>query len=229
MAIHSIWDNDFYNKGPVPLWSFEMDFTQLFINQKVKDENGNVVKDANNNEIIDYTYANTLAKAVVSCTWPDRNMISIPVYYAGVQGKLPARTENSGELEIKFNENTSFQVTKILEELFHAESSCDSYFEDKGGYSFNKNFNKVNRTIRMIILNPNTLYNINPAEDRGSNTAPVIIEFHNCWITKLGSIEMSYDTENEVITKSATFTYDYFKVLGGGDTNINDTCKGDVK
>ena len=209
MAIHSIWDNDFYNKGPVPLWSFEMDFTQLFINQK------------------DDVYARTLAKAVVSCQWPERSINTIPVYYAGIDGKLPGRVQNSGELEIKFNENTSFQVTKILEELFHAESSCDAYFTDKGGYAFNKKFEKVKRVIRLIILNPDTVYYLNPREDRISKKAPVIIEFHNCWVTKLGPADMSYESENDVITKSATFSYDYFKVLGGGDTNINDECAGD--
>lgn len=213
MSIHSIWDNDFYDKAPVPLWSFEMDFTQLFVNQTTDD------------------YARTLAKAVVSCTWPERNINTIPVYFAGVEGKLPGRAQNSGELEIKFNENTTFKVTKILEELFHAESVCDAYFEGKGGYSFNKNFvkvdNKGHRTIRMIIINPTTLYELNPKADRQSKKHPVIVEFHNCWVTKLGSTEMSYDNDNEVITKSATFSYDYFKVLGNGDTQINDTCAGD--
>jgi hypothetical protein len=213
MAIHSIWDNDFYDKSPVPVWSFEMDFTQLFVNQPDED------------------YAETLNKAVVSCTWPERNINAIPVYFAGVEGKLPGRAQNSGELEIKFNENTTFKVTKILEELFHAESVCDSYFKGQGGYSFNKNFTKVDnkgrRTIRMIIINPTTLYELNPKEDREAKKHPVIIEFHNCWVTKLGSTEMSYDNDTEVITKSATFAYDYFQVLGGGDTQINDTCKGD--
>ncbi len=213
MSIHSIWDNDFYDKAPVPLWSFEMDFTQLFVNQPDED------------------YAETLNKAVVSCTWPERNINSIPVYFAGVEGKLPGRAQNSGELEIKFNENTTFKVTKILEELFHAESVCDAYFEGKGGYSFNKNFTKIDnkghRTIRMIIINPTTLYELNPKADRQAKKHPVIVEFHNCWVTKLGSTEMSYDNDNEVITKSATFSYDYFKVLGNGDTQINDTCAGD--
>lgn len=225
MSIHSIWDNDFYDKAPVPLWSFEMDFTQLFVNQKKKDENGNLTKED------DFTYADTLNKAVVSCTWPERNINTIPVYFVGVEGKLPGRSQNSGELEIKFNENTSFQVTKILEELFHAESVCDAYYEGKGGYSFNKNFTKIDdrghRTIRMIIINPTTIYSLNPRQDRQAKTHPVIIEFHNCFVTKLGSTEMSYDNDNEVITKSATFSYDYFKVLGGGDTQINDTCAGD--
>jgi hypothetical protein len=209
MSIHSIWDNDFYDKAPVPLWSFEMDFTQLFVNQP--DDN----------------YARTLAKSVVSCTWPDRNINPIPVYFAGVEGNLPGRAKNSGELEIKFNENTTFRVTKILEELFHAESVCDAYFESKGGYSFNKNFNKVDRTIRMIIINPDTIYYLNPREDRIQKKHPVIIEFHDCFVTKIGATEMSYDNDTEVITKSATFSYDYFKVLGNGDSQINDTCAGD--
>jgi hypothetical protein len=209
MSIHSIWDNDFYNKGPVPLWSFEMDFTQLFINQKNDD------------------FAKTLAKSVVSCSWPERNINTIPVYYAGVDAKLPGRVQNSGELEIKFNENIDFQVTKVLEELFHAESSCDAYFEGKGGYAYNQSFNKVKRIIRLIILNPNTVFYLNPKEDRKSKTAPVIIQFHNCFLSKIGSTEMSYDNDSEVITKSATFSYDYFKVLGGGDTKINDGCAGD--
>ena len=152
---------------------------------------------------------------------------SIPVYFAGVEGKLPGRAINSGELEIRFNENTTFGVTKALEELFHAESSCDAYFEGKGGYSFNKKFNKMSRMIRMLILNPSTLYQVNPKDDRKTWQAPVEIQFHHCWLTKIGADEMSYDNDSEVITKSATFAYDYFKVLGNADTQINDDCKGD--
>ena len=85
---------------PVPKWSFEMDFTQLFINASNRDKFGDI-----------------LNKAVVSCSWPERSINSIPVYFAGVEGKLPGRAINSGELEIKFNENTTFAVTKALEEL----------------------------------------------------------------------------------------------------------------
>ena len=104
MAINSIWNNNFYNSMPVPKWSFEMDFTQLFINASNRDKFGDI-----------------LNKAVVSCSWPERSINSIPVYFAGVEGKLPGRAINSGELEIRFNENTTFGVTKALEELFHAE------------------------------------------------------------------------------------------------------------
>lgn len=210
MAINSIWNNNFYNAMPVPKWCFEMDFTQLFINQKNKENFGDI-----------------LNKSVVSCTWPERVINTIPVYYAGVEGKLPGRGQNSGELEIKFNENTTFGVTKALEELFHAESVCDAYYEGKGGYSFNKKFDKVDRTIRMMILNPTTIFQVNPKDERNKWKAPIEIQFKNCFLTKIGAEEMSYENDSEVITKSGTFSYDYFKVLGSSTTQVNDDCKGD--
>ena len=210
MAINSIWNNNFYNAMPVPKWCFEMDFTQLFINQKNKENFGDI-----------------LNKSVVSCTWPERVINTIPVYYAGVEGKLPGRGQNSGELEIKFNENTTFGVTKALEELFHAESVCDAYYEGKGGYSFNKKFDKIDRTIRMMILNPTTIFQVNPKDERNKWKAPIEIQFKNCFLTKIGSEDMSYENDSEVITKTGTFSYDYFKVLGSSTTQVNDDCKGD--
>ena len=207
MAIDSIWNNDFYNSMPVPTWLFELDFTQCIIDEEKK-----------------IGYGSILSKAAISCTWPERNITSIPVYYAGVEGKLPGRVANSGELEIKFNEDENYIVTKILEELFHADSMCDAYFEGKGSYSFNKSFNKTMRTIRLILFKPGkTHYAINPYKEDKSKR-PVVIEFHNCWLSKIGSQEFSYENEEETVTKTATFTYDYFKVLGGGETFINDTC-----
>jgi hypothetical protein len=78
MAIDSIWSNNFYNKPPVPKWMFELDFTQLILSESKKE-----------------LYSDTLTKAAVSCTWPERSITSIPVYYAGVEAKLPGRVANS--------------------------------------------------------------------------------------------------------------------------------------
>jgi hypothetical protein len=131
-----------------------------------------------------------------------------------------------GELEIKFNENSSYIITKILEELFHADSMCDAYFTDKGAYSFNRTFKDKKRVIRLILLAPvNDRLVIDP-DNENSAKRPVVIEFHNCWLSKIGSEEFSYENDEETITRTATFTYDYFKVLGNGETQINDTCAG---
>lgn len=213
MAVDSIWNNEFYNRAPVPTWMFEIDFTQIF---------------ADNSDKQDRYAKKVLNKAVISCAWNERSINTIPIYYAGVEGKVPGRVANSGELEIKFNENASFQVTKILEELFHADASCDSYFDDKGPYSFNRRFNK-NRIIRLILHSPenNKIFIQDPKKESIAKR-PVVIEYHNCWLSKIGSQEFSYENEEETITRTATFTYDYFKVKGSGETQINDTCAGDV-
>ena len=76
--VDSIWSNNFYNKPTVPKWMFEMDFTQLIIDDKNK-----------------LGYGSILSKAVVSCSWPERSITSIPVYFAGVEGKYPGRVANS--------------------------------------------------------------------------------------------------------------------------------------
>lgn len=207
MAINSIWNNNFYDVAPVPKWSFEMDFTQLFINEDNQKDFGPL-----------------LNKSVISCSIPERAIQTIPVYYAGVEGKLPGRVNNSGDLTVKFNENMNFRVTKALEELFHAESSCDAYFKGNGGYSFNKSFNKTDRIIRMIILNPKVIYQLDPENDRNS---PLIVHFQNCWLSKIEAEDMSYESDTDTIVRTATFTYDYFRIMGNGESQINDTCKGD--
>jgi hypothetical protein len=210
MAIDSIWNNDFYQRPPVPTWLFELDFKQFFIDPESQD-----------------LYADILTKAVISCSWNERSITSIPVYYAGVEGKLPGRVANSGELDIKFNENSDFIITKILEKIFHADSMCDAYFTDKGAYSYNKEFNK-NRKIRLILLRPeNAQYIIDPQTSNGNHRA-VIIEYNNCWLSKLSSQEFSYEVDEETITRTATFTYDYFRVFYNGEVQQEDSCYKEI-
>lgn len=195
MAVDSIWNNNFYDTPPVPTWLFELDFTECILNESKKSY-----------------YASMLAKAAVSCTWPERNITSIPVYYAGVESKLPGRVANSGELEIKFNENYIYEISKILEELFRADSMDDAYFNDTGSYSINKYFSK-NRMIRLILfMSGRKKYITNPYNYNDDIKRPVVIEFHNCWLSKIGSQEFSYENEEETVTRTATFTYDYFKI-----------------
>ena len=69
---------------------------------------------------------------------------------------------------------------------------------------------------------------MNPKDDRKTWKAPIEIQFKHCWLLKIGADDMSYENDSEVITKSATFAYDYFKVLGNADTQVNDDCKGDL-
>ena len=241
MAITSIWNNSFYEKPPIPKWSWELDFKSYFIN---------TIDDMNAGSKMNY--ADNLAHAAVSCQWGGRQGNLISVYYAGVESKLPGRTQPCGDLTIKFNENTNMNITKILEELFHAEITCDSYFTNKEGYAFNKNFNKIDRVIRLLIHKPSVLMQIDPdsftKESKGYNNNSLnkgqrlnpgklkedqndilaIIEYHNCIMYKMDPNDLSYESEDDVITHSATFSYDYMTVGGGSSDlaiNINNTCE----
>lgn len=235
MALTSIWNNSFYNKPPIPKWAWELDFKSYFVN----------VRDGDNAGMKKMNYADNLAHAAVSCQWGARNGNLISVYYAGVEAKLPGRSQPTGELSIKFNENTSMNITKILEELYHAEITCDSYFTGQEGYAFNEQFNKIDRVIRLLIHEPSVLMEIDPdsftlASKKNGNKQGVgqlkdnqrdiltVIEYHNCIMYKLEQNELSYEDEDGVISHTATFSYDYMTVGGGsGDTmiNINNTCK----
>ena len=213
MSLTSIWTNTRYNSTlkPVPLWSFEVDFRSMILNEKNKD-----------------SYSKILNQSVVSCSWPERSINMVEVFYAGVNAKLPGRVQNSGELQIKFNEMNDLGVTKVLEELFHAEASCDAYFRGNGPYAFNKNFNKVNRSIRMLIHKTKSLMeqDIDTDSDAKDNIIGVIV-FHNCVLSKIDATEFSYENEDDILTKTGTFTYDYFTVHRGETDKLNDDCLGD--
>lgn len=131
---------------------------------------------------------------------------------------------------MKFNENENMRVTKVLEEIFHAEMSCDSFFNGFGGYAHNKRFNKVNRTIHVYIHKPSVEMAINPVDENVAKENRIIhLEFHNCILTKIGDQELSYESEDEIISRTATFTFDYMLVKGNGINGVNNTCKTDME
>lgn len=188
---------------------------------------------------IGINYADTLSHAAVSCSWGARNGNLISVYYAGVESKLPGRSQPCGDLTIKFNENVDMDVTRVLEELYHAEINCDSYFYGKEGYAFNKNFNKIDRTIRLLLHKPDYIMQIEPnsydyvkpsqdAVEKAQKNILTVIEYHNCIMYKIDQNELSYESEDEVISHTATFSYDFMTVGGSINENfvgINDTCE----
>ena len=209
-SITSIWNNDFYNAPPIPKWSWELCFDFVVYGDDNKTE----------------TFNNILNKAAVSCQWGTRQGNLIPVYYAGIEAKLPGRSSPAGDLIVKFNENTNMLVTKVLEELYHAEITCDSYFTGQEGYAFNKEFNKINRNITLKIHKP--AYNMahNSNSDNYAKEVLCEIVYHNCIMYKIEQNDLSYEDDSGVISHTATFSYDYMTVKGNppAGITINDTC-----
>lgn len=210
-SITSIWNNDFYNAPPIPKWSWELSFDFVVYGDEAKTA----------------SYNNTLNKAAVSCQWGARTGNLISVYYAGIEAKLPGRSSTAGDLTIKFNENSNLMVTKVLEELYHAEITCDSYFANKEGYAFNKNFNKINRTITLKIHKPGVQMAHNSNSKNYKKEVLCEIVYHNCIMYKIEQNDLSYEEEDGVISHTATFSYDYMTVKGylPAGITVNDDCK----
>jgi len=212
--ISSIWDNNFYESRPQPKWLFEVDFSSYFNNN---DGVGFKIGTENFSEILN--------KAITEIDFPTREIETIKTNYIGIEAKFPGRVKNSGELNIKFNENENMDVTKILEESFHADASCDSYYEGVEGYSYNKQFLKtINHKIILKILKPNRYLAVNKEIEQ--DTVSTTITFVNCFLIKIEGDEFGYDSE-DIFQRKAVFSYDYVKIgsTATAKSHVNDTCE----
>lgn len=189
MGIKSIWDNIFYQKPPLPKWCFEVVFESLFKNHP--------------------QYATTLNHAIINCQWGKREISIVKTYYAGIEANYPGRVQNTGELNLTFNENTGMEVSRILEELFNGECSNDRYFDDESrdrGYIYNKDFTKIGRNITLRIYRPDVNMEMN---QDGAEAVCGEVTFYNCILTSINEEEFSYESVDDTVTRTARFSYDY--------------------
>ena len=114
--LRSIWDNDFYNQPPALGWTFKAVFND-FMSFKTDDT---VLIDENDMELLN--------KAVVSVNIPDRKVNTADLYYGGLNFKIPTRAENSGTITFKFNEDSLYRVTTILEKIYHIQALNKFYY-----------------------------------------------------------------------------------------------------
>ena len=188
MGIKSIWDNPFYkNYKPLPKWCFSVNFENFILNKKQT------------------FYANQLTRAIVNCQWGKRETSIVKTYYAGMEANFPGRVQNTGELNITFNEDANLSISHILEELFNGECSNDHFFTGQGNYIYNQKFNKTDRTLHLQILKPGYTVGVNTDETQ----VVADIEFHNCILVSINEEEFNYTTDDDVITKTARIAYDF--------------------
>lgn len=188
MGIKSIWDNPYYkNYQPLPKWSFSLNFENFIKNKK------------------DAGYDATLSNSIIKAQWGKRETSIVKTYYAGMDANFPGRVQNTGELNLTFNENANLDVSRILEELFNGECSNDYFFTGHGDYIYNPKFNKTERTIILKIHKPSYNMSINDkAEDVVAE-----IEFHNCILVSINEEEFDYSSTDDTLTKTARISYDY--------------------
>lgn len=191
MGFTSIWENDFYNTPPQPLYAFEVVFNQF---SDIGPED-----------------AKTLSKAVKTITMAERKTNPVPIYYGGMEFRHQGRVENTGEFTITFSENQNLTVTTILNKLFNKICWNQSWPKSTG--SVNYATKAANDKIILKILKPEGLMY---ATDGGAYSK--IITYNNCLLINIGEVEFSYDSE-EIMEIQASFSFNYMEVsLDGGES-----------
>lgn len=187
-GIKSIWGNSFYTDyTPVPKWSFE------------------VVFDSYASNAIENADKAILGKAIVSVQFGRKELNTVSTFYAGLEIKHPGRINNTGELSIVFNENSDFRISRLLETLFSAESFSNDYI-DGGQYAGGTK--STSHTIIVKIIKPENDMTTMPND---STKVARQYTFYNCFMIGLNEEEISYESDEEIITRTAKFSYDYMK------------------
>lgn len=185
--ITSIWENDFYNTPPQPLYAFEVVFDQF---ADIAELDGKL-----------------LAKAVKTITMAERKTNPVPIYYGGMEFRHQGRVENAGEVTITFNEDQNLSVTNILTKLFNKISWNQNWPKSTGSQAY---VNKAgNNKIILKILKPDSLMY---GTDGGTYSKQ--ITYNNCILMNIGEVEFSYDSE-EVMEIQASFSYNYMETTVG--------------
>lgn len=225
----SIWDNDFYNEPPALSWTFKIIFDD-FITYKLNE----------NDWLVSKNDMNLLNKAAVSISVGERKIEQTDLYYGGLGFKHLTRVENTGTFTIKFNENSRYAVTDVLERIYHIYGNDKLYFRPSGGdnkgvpYMYNTkpstgelsqgdtpesmlNCNLRQNIISVKIFDPYRMtLNDNVEQIEGqinSISDPEAYKqykFYNCKLVGLESIEYNYES-TDTITRNAVFVYDWME------------------
>ena len=193
MGIKSIWDNSYYTDyKPMPKWAFSVSFDSSF------------------HSCISEDMLKTLNHAITNAVWGKKETAAlVPVYYAGVMANHPGRTTTAGEISFTFNENSTLEITNILENIYDFFAFNEDYVNNAGDNENNssyKVFNKpIGNVIEVTVYKPEINMAIN---DNYKGTIVGKYKFYNCFPTNLEEVEMSYDSD-EIVQRTMRFSYDY--------------------
>lgn len=199
--MESIWNNTFYNTPPALAWTFIVDFSNL-----IKfDISSNDIK----NDWI--SRLNTLSKAVVSINAGKREAEAVDLNYGGMSFKVITRDNNTGTLDITFNEDTKYTITEILQLLYNLFARHQYYPKSDGtenDYKYNGQQDLLRADNRSIVIRAYNSGNLNIKDEK--NIVKEFI-FVGCQLQGIDEFEFSYES-TDTITRSASFLYDYMYV-----------------
>lgn len=195
MGITSIWDNEFFIRKPIPKWCFEVNFVELENTAEISN--------------VKFDSLKTLNHAIESISFGRRETSIVKTYYCGVEANLPGRVMNTGELNIVFNENDRLQVTSMLEAIFADSCSDDRYFVNstKYGYTPHTAWRKSSKIIEVKIIKPNKNGII--SDENAQGTVLASYKFYGCILTSVNEEEFSYANTDDILKRTARFSYDF--------------------
>lgn len=202
--IRSIWDNTFYNTPPALNWTYKINFTD-FVEYHSNTDNLEITKED----------METLNNAAVSISIGQRKINKTELFYGGLSFQKITRVENSGDFSIKFNENSSYDVTNVLEKLYYFYGNDKGYFKINSDINIpysrnsehtgNSGVNGNHNIIQVIIFNPEVGLDENKEPYRYKE-----YKFHNCKFLGVENIDYNYDSPDS-ITRTGLFVYDWME------------------
>lgn len=206
MGLKSIWDNNYYKNifRPVPKWAFALNFGDDALKEILTDDF---------TSIYSVNALTRLNDSIVSINYGKREISVINTFFAGLQANFPGRVQNTGELTITFNESADFAVTSILENIFSNTSHNQSFFKNGDNYRINDIYaaeddKKINR-LSKTSTHPLVVEIYDPSKSK--DIAVAKYEFYNVFLIAINEETVDYNSEDEIITKTARFSYDYME------------------
>ena len=233
---YNIFNNWFFEKPPQPLWAFTVEF-------RLSDqlENGEIQSDIENDppewlkSLEAFLKSNNLDTVQEWAAKMGKSVSKIPLVHPSPEGEIIAyfpgymhtysgRYNNSGQIQVTFNDNIRRDVRCILEQMMHLDGM---------GYRTEQSPDLAKPTLPkclwfdMIVrvYDPKEVRKYSPTEDLGGietlnlfddertkSYEGVIAAFKygHCFVSKLGAEQNSYEANDTVRTIEATITYQDF-------------------
>lgn len=180
MKVNNIFHNDFYDRQVMPSWSWEASI---------------VSKDPNVSQDTMVLFQNAVTQVEI----PDLQMQTVQTQFRGLTFDFPTRLDNTGELSIRFNENSTLSLYRTMKQYLLLTSWNQSYVQDDSSDAFEPK--------GMLVYIPFDIY-VKLFSPALGNEERYKFIFRNCFVMDISDVEMAYDSE-ECMEYTVKFHYNF--------------------
>lgn len=235
--MYNIFKNDFYDTKPAPKWAFTVEFLLAEELQETIPGNSPVF----NNEDPDLAPPEWLDNLVeklrsstksAKLTWMDKlqkSVSKIPIqhpehqnvlqlFFPGYQYEVTGRYQQSGMLDVTFNDNIDRDIRCILEQLMNFEGFRYRRVPDDGLILPTlPSIFKFDMLVRVYDVERVNQYDPsdNASDEVSENGTVQSFFYEGCYVSKIGSEKHSYESSDKPITVEATIAYQRMTPMNG--------------